>query len=144
MIEVRKVQLEEIVVALRQLSPLGCEHGIETPGKLWSSPTPQLATLRFGYSSKLIPISASKNVGGSEQLTMTGQYHKQDSNNYHLKAEIHEFKGDLHVEDFLDRVFGVERVANVIGISGKLIKLAAYKLKEGAVVWWGQLQKNRL
>ena len=54
------------------------------------------------------------------------------------------FNGHLHIEDFLIWQSNVERFFDYMEIpEDKKVKLVAYKLIEGASIWWEQTRSNR-
>ena len=58
-----------------------------------------------------------------------------------MKIEISFFIWNLDIESFLDWVYEVKRYFDVTYVpEEKHVKFVAYKLKGGAVAWWGRLQ----
>ncbi|PKI68935.1 hypothetical protein CRG98_010671 [Punica granatum] len=63
---------------------------------------------------------------------------------YGVKVDIPDFEGQMHPEDFIDRLATVERVFDFKNISEeKNVKLVAIKLKKHASVWWENLKRLR-
>ena len=61
-------------------------------------------------------------------------------NEYRMKVEISSFSGNLDIESFLDWIYEVEKLFDMVYVPvEKQVKFVAYKLNEEAVELWDQL-----
>ena len=57
---------------------------------------------------------------------------------YMMKVDVHSFSENLNIESFLDWIYKVDKLFDMI-----FIQIVAYKLKRGAYTWWDQIQVSR-
>lgn len=69
---------------------------------------------------------------------------QENHEEYGIKANIQPFNDNFFIEDFIDWLSKIECFFNFMEIPpNKMVKLASYKLKSGAAVWWDQLRRLR-
>ena len=89
-------------------------------------------------------VNPNPNRGGGFSFSNNDRRRDYSSpSEYRMKVKISSFSGNLDIKS-LDWVYEVEKFFDMAYVpQEKHVKFVAYKLKEGAAAWWGQLQITR-
>ncbi|XP_047249931.1 uncharacterized protein LOC124885721 [Capsicum annuum] len=69
--------------------------------------------------------------------------HENSGDMYKIKFDIPIFNGNINIEGFLNWIYEVETLCEIMNIPLECqVPLAAYKLKEGARAWWNRRQEK--
>jgi len=103
-----------------------------------------LATnLYLNYFVQIVVVNMNFGIHLMKKIEMKVARNNMYDQDYCMKVEISSFGGDLGVE-FVDWLATRDRFYEYKGIlDSRMIKIAGFKLKHGALVWWDNLLEVR-
>jgi len=103
-----------------------------------------LATnLYLNYFVQIVVVNMNFGIHLMKKIEMKVARNNMYDQDYCMKVEISSFGGDLGVE-FVDWLATRDQFYEYKGIlDSRMIKIAGFKLKHGALVWWDNLLEVR-